>query len=250
MLELRLAVDQEDCSIISPVKPLLLPYLTGACTSHGVRWITMRKRRANILAIARRLIAEESYGRVGMRRIADLSEVTIPTIYNLIGGREEVLQIAIREALNAKIIYAKGLAKAKNINPTLALADTIWKCLADYPDYSRQLVLAIAHEKRDGRLRKNVEAQIRAFVKGALDPLSAGGRFQRTGVSTQTMAEFISHQILAAVASWAEDRTETNELRCKLAQGTGLLLLGSVGEEEAVKVSRWLNVVLTDLATC
>lgn len=242
-VELRRAVVAGDCSIITPRNPILLPLLTGIASPSSRRWIAMRNRRAHILAMTRRLIAEESYDHVVMRRLADRSDVTIPTIYNLIGGRDEVLRLAISEALRAKIIFARAKAELKQINPILAFVDTIWTCLANDPDYSRQLVRAIVHQDMDGRLRKIIVTEIRSAVETWLNMLEAAGNFRRTGIPTRTMAEFILQQIAAAVASWAENRTETNDLRRNLAQGTGLLLLGTLGDEEAAKVTNWLKLL-------
>jgi AcrR family transcriptional regulator len=47
----------------------------------------MAERRQRILGAARRLVAERGYEALTMRELAQVSRVTVPTLYNLIGGK-------------------------------------------------------------------------------------------------------------------------------------------------------------------
>lgn len=55
----------------------------------------MEKRRAQILMHARTIIAEEGFDALKIRDIAGRAKLTVPTIYNLIGGKDEVLALII-----------------------------------------------------------------------------------------------------------------------------------------------------------
>ena len=55
------------------------------------------ERRTRILEAAREIIADRGYEALTMRDLALASRVTVPTIYNLIGSKEQVLSAAIRE---------------------------------------------------------------------------------------------------------------------------------------------------------
>ena len=52
-----------------------------------------RKRR--ILEVARQLIAEHGYDGVTMRDLAEKSLVSVPTLYNLFGAKNELLLAAV-----------------------------------------------------------------------------------------------------------------------------------------------------------
>ena len=56
------------------------------------RAINKQKRRERILAEARMVIARQGFDALKLRDLADMSGVTVPTIYNLIGNKEEVLK--------------------------------------------------------------------------------------------------------------------------------------------------------------
>ena len=47
------------------------------------------ERRARILQAARRLIARRGVQRLNMRDLAQEARVSVPTVYNLIGGKQE-----------------------------------------------------------------------------------------------------------------------------------------------------------------
>ena len=55
------------------------------------RSINMQKRRERILAEARAVLSSKGFEALNLRDLADLAGVTVPTIYNLIGNKEEVL---------------------------------------------------------------------------------------------------------------------------------------------------------------
>ena len=59
----------------------------------------MQKRRARLLAEARALLTAGGFEAMNLRDLARRSEVTVPTIYNLIGNKEEVLVALFAEAL-------------------------------------------------------------------------------------------------------------------------------------------------------
>ncbi|MGE4607774.1 MAG: helix-turn-helix domain-containing protein, partial [Myxococcota bacterium] len=53
------------------------------------------ERRERILGSAREMIGARGYESLTMRDLARTARVTVPTIYNLIGGKEAVLFAAV-----------------------------------------------------------------------------------------------------------------------------------------------------------
>lgn len=58
------------------------------------------KRRADILHIARKTLAREGFGALKIRDLAAKAGVTVPTIYNLIGGKPELLSALVSEMVD------------------------------------------------------------------------------------------------------------------------------------------------------
>ena len=91
------------------------------------------RRRAQILANTRRLVAEEGIGNFTLRQVADASGVSVPTVYNNIGSRDEVIFAAAEEYFHAKLMCARAetvLGSAHSFNAALiapALRNSVYQ---------------------------------------------------------------------------------------------------------------------------
>lgn len=68
-------------------------------TRESTRSKNMAKRRETILREARFLIANEGFEALKIRDLAKRAGLTVPTIYNLVGGKNEILSVIIDEML-------------------------------------------------------------------------------------------------------------------------------------------------------
>lgn len=66
----------------------------------GLRDRNMSMRRSRILAAARGLLASGGVEALNLRELARASDVTVPTIYNLVGNKEELLIALFHEVLD------------------------------------------------------------------------------------------------------------------------------------------------------
>ena len=60
----------------------------------------MARRKAQILQHARETIADEGFDALKLRALASSAGVTVPTIYNLIGGKDEILRLIIEDLVD------------------------------------------------------------------------------------------------------------------------------------------------------
>ena len=65
------------------------------------------ERKERILEVARRLIADLGYEGITMRELADESLVSVPTLYNLFGGKNELLFAAVESHIDG-LLYLAG----------------------------------------------------------------------------------------------------------------------------------------------
>lgn len=63
-----------------------------------IRTLNMEKRRERILEQARKMLAEGGFDALNLRYLAEASDITVPTIYNLIGNKAEVLKALVMGA--------------------------------------------------------------------------------------------------------------------------------------------------------
>jgi len=62
-----------------------------SATPETLREANMQKRRARVLDAAHQLLARQGFEGLNVRDVAHLAGVTVPTIYNLIGNKEQLL---------------------------------------------------------------------------------------------------------------------------------------------------------------
>lgn len=65
------------------------------------RTLNMEKRRERILEQARYMLAQGGFDALNLRDLAEVSDITVPTIYNLIGNKAEVLKALVMGAFAA-----------------------------------------------------------------------------------------------------------------------------------------------------
>lgn len=104
---------------------------------------TKADRRARIFDEARALISAEGFEGLSLRKLAARAGLTVPTIYNLIGGKDEILielagdMIGVIEAALRAVDEARPLERAEAV--VLASTDEI----ARAPEFHRAALLAI-----------------------------------------------------------------------------------------------------------
>lgn len=93
---------------------------TLALAQKSTRSLNMAKRRDLILVHARQIIAEDGYEALKLRDIAARAGVTVPTIYNLIGGKAEILALII-EDLVARLLTVQERSVRGDIESELTM---------------------------------------------------------------------------------------------------------------------------------
>ncbi|MEX2481665.1 MAG: TetR/AcrR family transcriptional regulator [Gammaproteobacteria bacterium] len=150
----------------------------------------MRKRRARLLAEARGLLARGGFEALNLRELARLADVTVPTIYNLIGKKEDLLL-----ALGAGVLteLESRIAPAHEADPlTLAAAVVVESTglFAEDEDFHRAAFLAVEWLDQGGQHHDEV-ARIYDWV----------GELISTGIAACRAARLLRGRVAAAMLS-------------------------------------------------
>jgi len=203
-----------------------------------------RWRRAKILASAREIIAEKGCQSLTMRELAAQSDVTPPTIYNLIGDRSEVLFQSIQESFLVKVRYIDFTAKAQRLNPILLLPDIYWMSNILDPDYAQQVIKEVIHPKEDLYISKRIISQTEMVLFRWIQELEEQGRLRASRSKLyKHAATLMCRHLCETIASWngKNDRLEKKQLRYDLAAGVSLPLLAISNKSEASNIEDWLE---------
>ena len=175
----------------------------------------MQKRRIRLLAEARRLLANGGFEALNLRELARLADVTVPTIYNLIGKKEDVLL-----ALGASVLteIEARIAPVRVADPlTLASAVVVesTRLFAEDENFYRAAFLAVEWLDQTGQHHAEV-ARIYAWA-GAL--MSAGINACRTAqlirgrIPAAQMSELLTRNFRMNFRGWAFGHYGLDEFR-------------------------------------
>ena len=114
------------------------------------------KRREFILACAGNIIAEHGFDALTISRLAKLSNVTIPTVHNLLGRRADILDALVREAMKDVMRAATDFDPSDTIAALEDFIDGLIGLIATNEPYYRAAFIAgerinfFEHESADG----------------------------------------------------------------------------------------------------
>jgi AcrR family transcriptional regulator len=188
----------------------------------------MAERRQRILAAARAIVAERGYEALTMRELAQESRVTVPTLYNLIGGKEAVLAAAVEEQTARFLAAIERRDGASPAARLLAVVEACTRELLALPAWYRTLLHLLYTAEAAGPVRARVDRALAGELAAALRAIAEGGE----------------------LADWADERALLRSLRsqlgaCALSWASGALPDAAFPGEAAYQVSLTLLGVTT-----
>lgn len=116
----------------------------------NLRAQNMQKRRDRLLAEARALLTVHGVEAFNLRELARLAEVTVPTIYNLIGNKEEVLVALFAEVLEEIEARIRDRAIGEPLARAGAVAEISTALFAEDENFYRSAFLAVEYLNQSG----------------------------------------------------------------------------------------------------
>jgi len=181
-------------------------------------------RRARILAEARGLMARRGWAGVTMRDLASASHVSVPTVYNLIGGKEALLG-ALMEDLFATVSEA-GVVSVEDV---VSRARALWSAglvpFLEAPEYARELVCLFVSSRATSELRRYHDERYVQLMATVIADSQRKGELSDL-VSAYSLARTMYSLWIAQTIRWAQGDLDDEELSVAVDRGLSLLLLG------------------------
>lgn len=185
----------------------------------------MAERRARIVAAAQAIIGERGTAAITMRDLARASRVTVPTIYNLIGSKDEVLIAAVADRTER---YVARLAPSAHLPPcerVLAVVDAVVDEFLSAPHYYHAMLGLIYASPAAHRLRLRTAKAVQGPLLEALVSLAESGELA-AWIAPATVANQIEAAAQVASLRWATGTIGDEAMRTTARLSTALLLLG------------------------
>ena len=190
----------------------------------STRSANMAKRRESILSQARKLIATEGFEALKLRDLAGKAGVTVPTIYNLIGGKPEILAIIIEDLVEQLQKAQQSVATTDAESAFEARINQLADLFATDEDYYRAAFIAGDHS---GLFEQQSDTGI--YARSVQPLIGACAAAQKKGhllghVSADQMGRQIYGCYRLARQDWTNGYFDLNAFRAQALTGIYLCL--------------------------
>ncbi len=182
--------------------------------------LQMAERRERILEAARELIARNGFDGLTMRELARESQVTAPTLYNLVGNKEEVLFAAVEQQTLGFV------ATLERTEPDLlSVVDATVRQLLRRPAYYKALLPVLASSESADPARRHVEGALARQIEAAIAALDERGELVDWADRDVLARQLRAHLDLCSL-EWARGRHSSSSFRATARYGVAATLIG------------------------
>lgn len=209
--------------LLDPRCPVLQPSQQQSRPGRSIARYNQRQRRSVILAAIRRLLIEDGYKGVTLRRIAAVSGHVVQTVYNLVGPRD----LAIVEAISDYTIYVGGLFPQDPEDPAALIKSIEWQAgsVLRAPEFTRQVCLI--HFTDDRHIFYDYREKQTRNVHSLLARQKRSGVLRRD-VDCRDLARDLMMLSGSIFIDWADRAFPDEELLPRLKSGYGNILAGAI----------------------
>ena len=210
-------------------------------TSSGLRARNIEARRQRILRAARLLMSEGGIGALSMRKLALKASLSVNTLYNLWGTREEILRALTVDA-SEKMEASLPIEESPEdpVAHCLFLVSATVRLLCEHAELVRPMILAWLEGTMAGQSTP-VEPMQRSIDRIArlIEMAREQGLVAYSGKSQQ-IAWQIQHGSQFAFIQWALGRIDDDHFEARALYGANLAFLGLVPADRKGEIEQSL----------
>lgn len=216
---------------------------TALSAPPSTRSVNKQKRKERILSVARRTIAKEGFDALKLRDLAVSAGVTVPTIYNLIGGKPEILNLIIGD-LMARIEEAISHIDAGGAEAAFeSQIDQLAELFATDEDYYRAAFIA---GDRSGLFEHSSETGV--FAKFVVQPITICREAKAKGlllghISSEQLGEHVYGSYRLARQDWSNGYLDLHAFRQQSLTGVYLCLAADAAPDFRERLFRLISTL-------
>lgn len=210
---LYVALQRDNLTLLKLHRYAIIRPMTRPDTS--LREFNMAKRRSRILHEARQLITRGGFEALNLRALASAAEVTVPTIYNLIGNKEALVVAFFADAL-AEIEKRIGSHRdAPPLEMALAVVTESIGVFEEDEEYYRAAFIAVEYLDQSGAHHDTVAQLYRwgeRLITAGFDACKKAGLL-RGKIPAALLGEQILRSYRTTCRAWAFGQISIEEFR-------------------------------------
>ena len=207
----------------------------------------MLERRGRILSAVRELVGERGWRELTMRDLARRCRVSVPTLYNQFGGKNELLATAALGHFRELLERTVREAEPSGWRRLLALVERCAENMTSQSGYHRALLEAFAVARETGPVREHFVAYLTSALAAELAEMRRLGQLE-AWVDAELLAGQITASCVIASVRWSQGGLDDAGLRAAMLHAASLLLLGTALGDARRGVERTARATQAQLA--
>ncbi len=184
-------------------------------------------RRASMMETARQMIAEKGYESITIRELAAACRVSVPTLYNQFGGKDQLLAAAIEDHFVGDPDQVKIKTSLIGLDRIFAILDFITFQFLQAPDFHRRLLEAFGSLDSMQQVQRSITASL-AYEIGQELGVMQGRRELESWADPELLAGQVTTAFISSTIVWGSGIIKESQLTAAVQYGTGLVLAGVV----------------------
>jgi AcrR family transcriptional regulator len=184
------------------------------------------ERGERILEATRELLAERGYAAVTVRELAVRCGVSVPTLYNRFGGKDELIAQAVRSRFSQVLGSVEDRAEPVGHERLMALVGQIADGVIELADYHRALLQAFSQVRETGAIHENLAQELVAALVIQLSEMRTRRQLS-DWVAIDVLGAQIATACIAATMTWSAGAISDSGLRPFMEHSVGLVLVAS-----------------------
>jgi len=205
-----------------------------------------KARRQRILAATREALAERGYEGLTIRELAQRSGVSVPTLYNQFGGKDDLIRAAVEEHFRGILAEIEPHGAHSGLDRIQQLVARAIGGITNQPRYHRALLGAFARTPETAPLHTNLAVELVSYLRQALQLMSAEGQLA-AWIVPEHLATQLATACIGAAMAWAARGVGDSEVRAFAEYSVGLLLSGACTEAARSEIQSYTNRAQAEL---
>jgi AcrR family transcriptional regulator len=190
-----------------------------------------------MMETARQMIAEKGYESIKIRELAAACRVSVPTLYNQFGGKDQLLAAAIEDHFVGDPDQVKIKTSLNGLERIFAILDFITSQFLQAPDFHRRLLEAFGSLDSTQQVQRSITASLAHEIGQELGVMQ-DRRELESWADPEQLAGQVTNAFISSTIVWGSGGIRENQLTAAVQYGTGLVLAGVVTGDNVLLVGQ------------
>jgi len=185
-----------------------------------------QERGERILQATRELLAERGYAAVTVRELAHRCGVSVPTLYNRFGGKDDLIAQAVRSQFSRALGSSDDRGEPVGHQRLMGLVGRVADGVVQLADYHRALLQAFSQVRETGAIHEDLAQELVSTIVVQLNEMRRRRELE-DWVALDVLSAQIATACIAATMTWSAGVISDSGLKPFMENSVGLILVAS-----------------------